>query len=54
MLKPKLIIYISCNAEQLGKDIQKLKGYNVRSAAMFDLFPQTPHIEAIAELVPKM
>lgn len=50
-LSPKAIIYISCNIEQLGKDIPKFKGYKLKSAAMFDLFPQTPHIEAVAELV---
>lgn len=49
-LKPEAIIYISCNITQLGKDILKLKGYSIRSAALFDLFPQTPHVEAIVEL----
>ena len=52
-LKPKVIIYISCNIEQLGKDIPKFKDYELRSSAMFDLFPHTPHVEAIAELVLK-
>lgn len=49
-IKPKNIIYISCNVEQLGKDLKKFNKYNVKSVAMFDLFPQTPHIEAIVEL----
>jgi 23S rRNA (uracil-5-)-methyltransferase RumA len=49
-LKPKLIIYISCNIDQLGKDIPKFKNYKIKSAAMFDLFPQTPHVEAVVEL----
>lgn len=47
---PATIIYISCNIKQLGADLPKLKGYSVRSAALFDLFPQTPHAEAILEL----
>ena len=51
LLRPKTIIYISCSIEQLGKDIPKFKNYALRSAAMFDLFPQTPHVEAVAELV---
>jgi len=51
-LRPSVIIYISCNVKQLGKDIAKFKKYKIKSAAMFDLFPQTPHIEAIVELVP--
>jgi len=47
--KPKHMIYISCNIEQLGRDLKKLN-YKITNAAMFDLFPQTPHIEAIVEL----
>ena len=50
-LRPEAIIYISCNAQQLGKDIIKFKEYYIKSAALFDLFPQTTHIEAIVELV---
>lgn len=49
-IKPKAIIYISCNIQQLGKDLKKLKGYSVKSAALFDMFPQTNHIEAMVEL----
>lgn len=49
-LRPEVIIYISCNVEQLGKDIVKFKDYRIKSAALFDLFPQTTHIEAVAEL----
>jgi 23S rRNA (uracil-5-)-methyltransferase RumA len=52
-LRPKVIVYISCNVEQLGKDISKFRDYELKSSAMFDLFPQTPHVEAIAELVLK-
>ncbi|MCX6742076.1 MAG: 23S rRNA (uracil(1939)-C(5))-methyltransferase RlmD [Candidatus Pacearchaeota archaeon] len=51
LLRPEVIIYISCNVQQLGKDSLKFKNYKIRSVAMFDLFPQTPHIEAIVELV---
>ncbi|MGV8086623.1 MAG: 23S rRNA (uracil(1939)-C(5))-methyltransferase RlmD [Candidatus Woesearchaeota archaeon] len=52
-LRPKIIIYISCNIEQLGRDLPKFKDYELKSTAMFDLFPHTPHVEAIAELVLK-
>ncbi len=52
-LGPKGIIYVSCNPEQLGKELPKFKNYNLKSVAMFDLFPQTPHIEAVVELVLK-
>ncbi len=50
-LKPELIIYISCNVEQLGKDLPKFTDYRINSAALFDLFPQTNHCEAVVELV---
>ncbi|MBS3110115.1 class I SAM-dependent RNA methyltransferase [Candidatus Woesearchaeota archaeon] len=49
-LKPEAIIYISCNPLQLGKELPRLKNYSVKSAAMFDMFPQTNHAEAIVEL----
>ncbi len=49
-LKPERIIYISCNAEQLGRDIPKFTDYKIKSAALFDLFPQTNHMESVVEL----
>ncbi len=49
-IKPKAIIYISCNVEQLAKDLVKFKEYKIVSAALFDLFPQTNHSEAIVEM----
>lgn len=49
-LKPDVIIYVSCNLEQLSKDIGKFAKYRVASAALFDLFPQTVHAEAVVEL----
>lgn len=51
-LRPKTLIYISCNPEQLAKEATLL-GYNVKTLGVFDLFPQTEHIEAIATLAPK-
>lgn len=50
-LLPEVIIYISCNAEQLARDLPKFKKYEVKSAALFDLFPQTNHCEIVVELV---
>jgi len=50
-LKPERLIYISCNVKQLEKDLPKfLKHYTLKSAAMFDLFPQTNHMESVVEL----
>ncbi|HLC22391.1 MAG TPA: 23S rRNA (uracil(1939)-C(5))-methyltransferase RlmD [Candidatus Nanoarchaeia archaeon] len=53
VLKPQCIVYISCNVQQLRKDIPKFKEYRIKSAAMFDFFPHTPHSEAVVELVPE-
>lgn len=49
-LQPDLIIDISCNPEKLRKDIKKFTKYKLVSVAMFDMFPQTNHIEAVVEL----
>ena len=50
-LQPEAIIYISCNIQQLKRDVPKFSAYTIKSAALFDLFPQTPHSEAVVELV---
>ncbi len=51
-LKPKLIIYVSCNPMLMAKELKAfMKHYTLKSATMFDLFPQTEHVEAIAELI---
>ncbi|HDT15080.1 MAG TPA: 23S rRNA (uracil(1939)-C(5))-methyltransferase RlmD [Firmicutes bacterium] len=48
---PGRIIYISCNPESLARDIAGLsEKYTVTAAAMFDMFPQTRHMEAAAVL----
>ncbi|MCB9359238.1 class I SAM-dependent RNA methyltransferase [Candidatus Woesearchaeota archaeon] len=50
-LNPSLILYISCNPHQLKKDIPKFKNHKVKSAALFDMFPQTNHMEIVVELI---
>jgi len=50
-VKPKAIVYVSCNPQQLSVELAKFKEcYKINSVAMFDLFPQTPHIETVVEL----
>jgi len=49
--EPEVMIYVSCNLKQLGKELPKFKGYVIKSAAIFDLFPQTIHCEGVIELV---
>ncbi|MGV8169514.1 MAG: class I SAM-dependent RNA methyltransferase [Candidatus Nanoarchaeia archaeon] len=54
MLEPEVIIYISCNPSQFAKEmILFQKKYEIKALAVFDMFPQTNHIESMAELVKK-
>lgn len=48
--KPEVIVYVSCNMQQLAKDVKKLKSYSVKSSALFDFFPQTWHCESVLVL----
>ncbi|MEX2154667.1 MAG: hypothetical protein WD825_15095 [Gemmatimonadaceae bacterium] len=52
--RPKLrgIIYVSCDPATLARDIGRMEGYRVHSLRGFDMFPQTAHVETVAELVP--
>lgn len=52
-LRPEAIIYASCNLKQLDKDLKEFEEYRIQSAALFDLFPQTPHMETVIELIPE-
>lgn len=46
------IIYLSCDPATLARDVRILaeRGYRLIDLEAFDLFPQTPHIEALASL----
>jgi tRNA/tmRNA/rRNA uracil-C5-methylase (TrmA/RlmC/RlmD family) len=50
--KPRKIIYVSCAPPMLARDIQELigSGYKLERVTPFDMFPQTAHCEAVAEL----
>jgi 23S rRNA (uracil747-C5)-methyltransferase len=45
------ILYSSCNATSLAKDLEILSGYSVRRVQLFDMFPHTTHYEVLVELV---
>ncbi|RME52138.1 23S rRNA (uracil(1939)-C(5))-methyltransferase RlmD [Candidatus Woesearchaeota archaeon] len=50
-LQPATITYISCNPSELAKELARIKhAYTLTSIKLFDLFPQTSHVEAIAHL----
>lgn len=46
------IVYLSCDPATLARDMAILieRGYSLESVEGFDLFPQTPHVEALATL----
>ncbi len=47
--KPRRIIYVSCNEASLARDVKRfgIEGYTVRSLRLFDLYPQTFHVECV-------
>lgn len=51
-IKPKKIVYISCNPETLVRDLHFLtkRGYKVNRCAGVDMFPFTDCIESVVEL----
>ncbi len=55
-LKPKKVVYISCNPVTLKRDLEYLtkKGYKAEKAVPVDMFPWTNHTEVIAELCQSM
>ncbi len=51
-LKPKKIVYVSCNPETQARDLKYLtaNGYKTRKIQPVDMFPHTGHIETVALL----
>ncbi len=49
-LHPERILYVSCDPATLARDVERLRGYSLRSACPVDLFPQTPHVECVCLL----
>lgn len=53
-LKPKKIVYISCEPETLARDVTMLsEAYNIESIQPVDMFPMTFHVETIVGLYRK-
>jgi len=50
---PDRIIYVSCDPATLARDAAALAndGYTMDSATPFDLFPQTYHVETVAQFI---
>lgn len=50
-IKPKKLIYISCNPATLIRDLAKLeKEYNIKEITPVDMFPFTSHVECVSVL----
>jgi 23S rRNA (uracil1939-C5)-methyltransferase len=51
-LAPSRITYVSCEPPTLARDLAVLreKGYDISEVHLFDLFPQTFHMEAVVRL----
>jgi 23S rRNA (uracil1939-C5)-methyltransferase len=49
---PGRISYVSCHAATLARDLRELlASYRLESLTLFDLFPQSGHLETVAQLV---
>jgi len=51
-LRPQKILYVSCEPPTFARDVGRLAafGYSLRRVQPLDMFPQTYHIELVAEL----
>ncbi len=50
-LKPKHILYISCNPETQMRDIKQMsRAYGCKRVELFDMFPRTSHVESVVLL----
>lgn len=54
--RPRQISYVSCDPATLARDLKKLlaAGYFLDSAAAFDMFPQTHHVETVVRLTARL
>nr|WP_241010506.1 hypothetical protein [Aggregatibacter actinomycetemcomitans] len=49
-MQPNFILYSSCNAETMGKDLQSLTHYQSKKIQLFDMIPHTAHYEVLVLL----
>ncbi len=50
-IKPKKIVYVSCNPLSLARDLRELtQFYDVKKIELYDMFPWTHHVEVVSLL----
>ena len=49
-MRPHFILYSSCNAVTMGKDLRELHNYQMQKIQLFDMFPHTSHYEVLTLL----
>jgi 23S rRNA (uracil747-C5)-methyltransferase len=45
------LIYSSCNADSLARDLALMPSFRLRRAGVFDMFPHTTHYEVLTLLL---
>ena len=50
-IAPQRLTIVSCDPATLARDLAELSEYRIEALSMFDLFPQTYHLETVARLV---
>ena len=50
--RPRQVIYVSCHPATLARDLKWLSenGYELKKVTPLDMFPQTQHVECVADL----
>lgn len=51
-IRPATVVYVSCNPDALAQDLRAIvqHGYHVGTIVPIDMFPHSPHIEAVVAL----
>lgn len=54
-MKPKRVVYVSCNPSTLARDLKILQegGFTTKEVQPVDMFPHTMHVECVSQLVLK-
>jgi len=52
--RPEAVVYVSCDPPTLGRDLARFAAHGLRpeSVQLFDLFPDTFHLETVVRLIP--